>query len=293
MSDLTDFTQWDYSTIFHSSPSGFLTQQYFGEGIHTVNLGISHLDILFKKQNCRRLLVVFGGAVARDLTNPPYFSGRGLTNFLPVNLLSFSDPAFTIDNDIRIGWYTGTSSEQVQNLIPVIIDKFAYQLRVKEVILLGGSAGGFAVLQTLPRLTHRSVGIVMNPQVDILKYHHKTSVETWKQMFNFTSSTQIKDSLSDATPLYSSSLTGKRLVYLQNSSDAHRKIHAIPFWSSSSIPIEIIEGNWGNGHVPPPKSLIMACLIAELLPVSLPGEVKSKLLRFAERGLNRKSRDET
>lgn len=261
MVDQSNYTGWPSPRILHKGPDEFLTRGHYGSGVHTIALGQSHLDVLLKYRPYGNVLVVFGGAVDRRKGVPPYFSGVGLADRFPVSLISISDPAFTVDSDIRIGWYTGLSNEPVQQLVGQVIDTILSAWRKSSSVLLGGSAGGFAALVVAPKLEHRTEVVVMNPQTDIEQYHHKHSVAEWRRVCG-----ESPQQVTNLANYYASFESKPSITYFQNLSDVHLETHARPFLTSLNHDVKVIEGSWGEGHVPPPPETIAACLIPKLLP---------------------------
>ncbi|WP_181878690.1 hypothetical protein [Corynebacterium renale] len=278
--DDTQYENWKYPVITHSSPQAFTQLKGYGDGIHAISLGESHLDILLRRRPGKNVLVVFGGAVDRTAGYPPFFSGVGLTSRLPFSLIALSDPAFTVDKQLRIGWYTGTRGEPAQHLIPQLIDAILEAWNKEKAVLLGGSAGGFAALVTAPQLRHSAEAFVMNPQTNVERYHHKHSVTAWAEVCKDPESGQILD----LQKYYAGLPTQPRITYFQNKSDTHRGTHAEPFLESLETQPELVLGEWGDGHVPPPSSVLAAYLLPALLPTpagalaqKIPAEQREKL----------------
>ncbi|WP_083290853.1 hypothetical protein [Corynebacterium sp. HMSC08D02] len=262
--DKSNYENWDCPVVFHSSPSAFHQSPGFGDGIHRISLGISHLDILVRKRPGNSVLVVFSGAVDRTDTTPPYFSGVGLSSWLPFSLISISDPAFTVDETLRIGWYTGVRDEPIQTLIPEVIDTVLSRWKKRKAVLLGGSAGGFAALATAPQLRHSSATFAMNPQTNIENYHHKHSVKAWASVCKSEAPEQVIDLAS----YYKTVARQPTITYFQNSTDIHKDTHAEPFLAMLSERPTYVLGDWGEGHIPPPTEVLAAYLLPALLPKS-------------------------
>lgn len=260
--DKSNYENWDCPVVFHSSPSAFQQSLGFGDGIHRISLGKSHLDILMRKRPGNSVLIVFSGAVDRTDTTPPYFSGVGISSWLPFSLISISDPAFTVDENLRIGWYTGVRDEPIQTLIPEVIDTVLNRWKKQNAVLLGGSAGGFAALVTAPQLRYPSTTFVMNPQTNIENYHHKHSVNAWASVCKSEESEQVIDLPS----YYKTVARQPTITYFQNNTDTHKHTHAEPFLAKLSQKPMYVLGDWGEGHIPPPTEVLAAYLLPALLP---------------------------
>ena len=262
--DKSKYENWDFPVVFHGSPSAFKKAPGYGDGIHRISLGKSHLDILIRKRPGDSVLVVFSGAVDRTDTTPPYFSGVGLSSLLPFSLMSISDPAFTVDENLRIGWYTGVRDEPIQTLIPEVIDTVLSRWKKRKAVLLGGSAGGFAALVTAPQLRHSSATFAMNPQTNIENYHHKHSVNAWASVCKSGEHEQVIDLAS----YYKTIARQPTITYFQNSTDTHKDTHAEPFLTTLPHKPTYVLGDWGEGHIPPPAEVLAAYLLPALLPKS-------------------------
>lgn len=262
VSDDSNYAKWRVPVIEHSSIERFETRHTIGDGVHRIWLGESHLDILVKQRKLGNVLVVFGGAVSREEGKPPFFSGVGLTDKMPFSLVAVSDPAFTVDGEISIGWYTGIRGEPATQAIARAIDAILEKWGKSKAISLGGSAGGFASLSIAPLLRGKNDVVVMNPQTDIYKYHYRLAVDRWKSLCKDEESNTPTNLVS----LFAGLRQKPRVIFFQNRSDIHRESHAKPFYKVMGNYGTVVEGDWGLGHVPPPTSLLAAYLIPLLLP---------------------------
>src|SRR5699024_7661309 len=157
-------------------------------------------------------------------------------------------------------------------------------LNVENIILMGGSGGGFACLvqASLPKLVNCKV-IVWNPQTSITQYKIEAVrryVEygfpnEYNNLNNLITEHALKNILEINDVIESVQVESinksTEVIYLQNKTDDHVAQHLIPFikgsgtsWkrrgqSSFILPdknIGIYVGNWGEGHAVPPKSII-------------------------------------
>ena len=236
------------------------------------------------------IMVVFSAAVKeRKGTEPPYFSGLGISSQLGLPLLAFSDPTLSWSPDVSIAWYAG--NEKVPNLpclIANIIDEVAKKTGCKP-ILVGGSCGGFAALNIACRCKCNPRVLVWNPQTRISQYQ-KSFVETYlavafPSMYRPSNTlywfeTFIKNiGMSDAAFGHHCS---RATIYLQNRSDWHFAKHLAPIFDtvatkqlggSSFVAPDIktffFLGDWGDGHVAPPYEMlksVITCMVNDQDP---------------------------
>lgn len=274
---------WDNVTDFENRWSGL-------SGIHTIKFSSDEpsIDIYvneFVKDNQQRCLpVFFSGAISeRGTKKGPFFTGRNIAKENNTPMISVADPMLDIARELSIAWYTGGPNGNVMtNIQSVLMAVHRYQSQ--ELILIGGSGGGFAALALGRGLGDQCSVIAWNPQTDIYRYADRFVKSYLREIFGFAHSTLRRpdwanycqprtkkflstDILSDET------LTApRRLLYLQNSSDWHRATHLNPLWLLTNE-TEVVEGSntidaqhlvevreFAVGHEPPPSSLIAAII---------------------------------
>lgn len=275
----------------------FLRDSAWSDGIHAIRFAGGHFDVLLRggvtsTPDLRALPVFFSGAVQRDATAPPFFSGTTLAGQVGVPVVAISDPTLHCSNDVSIGWYTGGSGEFFQAALP----GFLLALREavgREIVLVGGSAGGFASL-----FYASAVGcgaFVWNPQTDLLRYgawavrEYLVAVlgdQSWSYPDNAPKASVEPVDLEAARAQLSAAgiestvgPAGKltRLLYLQNRSDHHLQRHAEPYRDASGLE-HVSEGLYGSsthvmavssfseGHRAPRREIIEAGLELAITP---------------------------
>ena len=299
--DMTDYSRWNTPVIRHTDIASFMGIPRIESGLHTITLGRSHLDIFYRRRSSPVTLIVFAAATDRDEAHrPPFFSGMALAENLPCSFVSVSDPAFTVDPTLRIGWYLGAHGEPIQNEIGPILDKLIAQgpgtshsvlSGTNRAVLLGGSAGGFAALWFGAQLHHPAHVIAMNPQTDMTKYMtlfvaHAARVSCGWDPGPLTTmaeidaagakgATLLREKFTvDLVEYYRGLKTQPRVTYFQNSTDLHLHTHAEPFIEVAHD-VEAIIKDWGEGHVPPPKDE----LLTYLLPATAPYRWMERIVR--------------
>lgn len=271
-----NYTQWKCDHYFHSFDSLINSNTLKNNGIHTVNNGGYEIDLYANNIDCvddsLPLLVFFNGAVSnREDKTGPFFSGLNISNKLGLPSLSFSDP--TVDNirELNLAWYTGslTSLDLRERIISII--KIFHCITNRNIILLGGSGGGFAALSIADSLTCPALAIVWNPQTSISLYDKEAVSRYLKLALNCPVETDVYQFLSEKNIVhdlcYFRNNNHSRILYLQNITDWHLKSHALPYANSQNYKIIRNNGHWqdnlsiylgdfGTGHAAPTRDIL-------------------------------------
>lgn len=242
------------------------------------------------KEERGSFLCCLGGALAdRKKISPPFFSGLGVAKRLSLPGLAISDPTLSLDDDLSLGWYAGNEKfPDVMYWIEKIISKISAIFNLRPIVF-GGSGGGFAGIRLSQTLSVRATVLVWNPQTSISECRRPVVEDYLKVAFPSLGDSgspngeagrnYFRRCLDEAGIVHDLSRFEKRdnvdLVYMQNISDWHLDKHAIPFLKDSSAwersgsstfktsnTSLLFLGNWGEGHVPPPKEMIDATLYA-------------------------------
>lgn len=261
-----------------------------------LNFYIKNFDRISSRKN-KKLLVGFGGALSSRNAQMagPFFSFMNIASDLDMPLLSFSDSSLYLDKEIKLSWYTGgTNYRKKQVHIAQIIETIC-KLYDLEPILCGGSGGGFASLAISALLKIEHSCLVWNPQTSIQKYFNryvddyiKICYPNFKSRSRITQFNQIEKYgiIHDVTVIPTNPRV--KLFYLQNITDEfHVENHCLPFikeqkfskTQDSDIRIgfkyikdqnQLVLGcNWGKGHIPPDKSLLLFVLQSMKLDVGM------------------------
>lgn len=225
-----------------------------------------------------KVLVCFSGAVTeRKNKNAPFFSGAGVASQTKMPLISISDPSLAINRNTSLGWYAGHEGlENLPKLLSSILDKISIYFNAR-LLLVGGSGGGFAALNIGSLMLTKPDVLVWGPQTSISEYSSwavKNYInnsfpkfcEVERVRYDFLDEVGLKHDVTDIDLESFNSL-----FYLQNITDMHSKKHAGPFLSKRKIsPMSnglfrfngsgrhfIFFGDWGSGHIPPPKNVII------------------------------------
>lgn len=270
------------------SLDGFILESDWRDGIHVIGKGVEQFEVLIRggvesADDSRCLPVFFSGAVSRDGSRPPYFSGSTLARQMEMPVVAISDPTLMWSDRLTIGWYAGVSGAHTQESIA----RFLAELRGsigRELVLVGGSAGGFASLYYAGRVGCGA--FVWNPQTDLLRYgawavRDYLSVALKDEGWRATGDAALNE--VDPVPLdraRSALIAGgidsrvgplspiSRMLYLQNDSDHHLQRHAEPYRVANEMAAlgdglyaageskVMAVGGFGEGHRAPRREII-------------------------------------
>lgn len=237
------------------------------EGLY-VDILIQGITTEFIETNNNKVLVCFSGAVNRSkVPKGPFFSGLTMGKNLNVPIIAISDPTLALDDNLDVSWYAGNElSPNLQKEVSIFLDFISKALN-KELVLFGGSAGGFSCLVQATLLTTKAIVFVWNPQTDIEKYS-----KNFVDQYITTAFPKKKKiiGISDVTQLEINE--NIRLVYFQNYDDWHLKSHMVPFFTRFKLsfkndffnnPKETVQffiGNFGDNYAGPSNELVLNVL---------------------------------
>ncbi|MCO1339001.1 hypothetical protein BJH93_08870 [Kocuria polaris] len=286
---LKDYAQWDQPVHEWDDVESFVASENLADGVHAIALGDGTVvDLLLigdplAASEHAYLLTFFSGAVGdRTETRGPYFSGVGMARRLKMPLVAVADPGLAVDGDLRLAWYAGSLTNNLQDVTAHILRSLSDRAG-RPLLMLGGSGGGFAALAQAERLGQRSAAVVWNPQTSILHYN-RTSVREYLRTLGFSTTlvngtTWIEDVATKTGSRIQLSLLGsgrvedtESVLYLQNRSDWHRKHHLDPWlnhnrWLERAAPgtaevyardnrHAVIVADLAEGHAPPSGRVI-------------------------------------
>lgn len=233
--------------------------------VHTFATGPSVLPGLYLPAGGDVLFVGFAGAVDRGRTTLPLFQGAALHASLPGPSVLFSDPTLDLDADLRLGWYLGTLSVDVHQVIAETVRRYMAAAATTKVVLVGGSGGGFAALQVAARLEGAAV-VAFSPQASVNAYHPRFRDHALRAVFGTSGPRRQDEERLDLVARYRSRPVDARVWYVQNSGDRfHVDHHARPFveaLESSDFKgtLEYQEMAMGEGHVSPTRDTYLECV---------------------------------
>lgn len=266
----------------------FLATPTWADGVHAAKLA-NGLTIELRLVNnpfgagaTGSLPIFFSGAVGtREGSSPPYFSGMTFANTLKTPAILISDPTLNIGPDLILGWYTGTAEQPARAGIAAILDEISARAG-RDLLLIGGSGGGFAALDLIRHLGDKASAFVWNPQTDFLDYNQKFVAQHLRVAlgpeFDDTDGPEVWK-LEAAAQLRGHGIehrldgsTAARVFYLQNDTDWHLDAHALPFAERNGYADRgdgthfndaghlIVVSNFGEGHAVPSQPLLHRAL---------------------------------
>lgn len=289
-----DYTDWKGHWRWPSLQA-LLSSAEWQDGLHSVDEGEIPLDLaLVNAAGLRarhKVLPVFFSAavVAREGRPGPFLSGTGLATRAGFPALCLADPSLALDSDLGLAWYAGSGRSRTQDLLSAFLQTVAERFDC-ELLLIGGSGGGFAALYYGARLGQRASVLVWNPQTDLLKYYRPAvrayleacwpgpnwrSDEVLAGASRYLMQAGIEHSTIDR---YRAGPGPRRLLYLQNADDDfHINHHVGPLLACLGLEDggsrhytdeagcrTVWFGTWGDGHEPLPRPMLIE-LIGRLM----------------------------
>ena len=136
-----------------------------------------HFMTNIKRNRKGPIVAILGAAANVRQTKLPLFSWWRIADSLGESYIMIEDP-MQENQDLDCGWYLGTKNrdylDEIARILTHIID--TQGLKNQDLLLTGGSSGGFASLMLAGRMRGASV-FVDNPQIIIGNYHHQKVVQ--------------------------------------------------------------------------------------------------------------------
>lgn len=298
MSDFleADYTRWGERLVAWTDIEDFTAAADLSDGVHVIGSAPGPpLEILIRRTgsalNTEVLPVFFTGAIdKRSEKTGPFFSGEGLSQDGGFGFVAVSDPSLNVDPSVGLAWYAGNKHQDIQGLMVQALSKIGSYFG-RELLLVGGSGGGFAALYCGLKLGGKCSVFVWNPQTDILKYN-PTAV---KNYFLHAFGPGIVDSLNaptwekasrsylekepvttDLMGLLDSGEFPRRMLIFQNASDWHVTHHLAPLLRQGDFkhrgrgiyerrPEQLaVIADFGLDHAPLPAPAILAGILSGL-----------------------------
>ena len=224
------------------------------------------LDCLIEPKNSDVLVVPLHGALDRSKYSLPRFEWMGTLQQRTESLLFLCDTGLNSDNDLRISWYTGGSTDDLTARYAKLIEAVAEKVGATKIVLLGFSGGGFAAL-SLATLLPTGLALAFSPQTSIGKYYPIFSEAYASALFKDCETfAAVEERYGTRTSLierYASADTAARFVYVQNTGDAHHmQNHYSPFrdLTEGRIGSTFITSNDSSTHSVPSKERVLEIL---------------------------------
>ncbi|GAA2551268.1 hypothetical protein HD598_000874 [Neomicrococcus aestuarii] len=286
-----DYESWQVPIYEHEELAEFERLSVLACGIHRIrfNDGPS-LDVLIegleKLDGWKRVPVFFNGAVGnRSDKQGPFFSGRGLASSAGYGFVAISDPSTTLSKNLGLAWYAGNQFSTLEEPVLRVL-KTVQRLLGLQLLLIGGSGGGFAALKFASLVGETATALAWNPQSDILKYNEDAVKKYLVAAFpaesvSFVDEENWSDGASDFLKrnnirheLLTLPARPGNTVLLQNASDWHVSAHLSPLARAWEIR-EVLHGihtdgkgtfvlisDFGDGHASPPAGSLQAAIVS-------------------------------
>ena len=247
-----NYKQWKCLHYSWDSVDHFIENFSWRPGVHSVRFQDMNLEVDIMLSELRpdsslvRLPVLFSGAISkRGTKSGPFFSGLKIARTFEFPMISIADPLLDSKPELSLGWYTGGTEDRLVEALSNLLGSISACLKV-ELLLAGGSGGGYAALNLSRELADRASVFVWNPQTDIYNYGERHVKEYLRQVFSFAHSTLARSDWKTycrprtdrifATDVLVRDLlkAPKKLLYLQNRTDWHFETHLRPLWKLSS-----------------------------------------------------------
>lgn len=228
------------------------------------------IDVNCQNRGFDTTVVFFQGAIDPKWTLPA-FGGMGVSSDAQVNRIFISDPSLVLTDRLNLGWFVGNSRMNIQKNLLQIIKHIVGTWGEQRLVFYGASGGGFASLFFSAHFPG-SLALVSNPQTNVAKYE-LPAVERFAEVCYGVKGEDPMSRLPDdvttnLVELYREP-RGNVVAYMQNSTDfSHVEDHMNPFLSAShpDNEIHLLLGDWGTGHVAPPKPIHVEALTVAASP---------------------------
>ncbi|MFI8598239.1 heparinase II/III family protein [Rothia koreensis] len=227
--------------------------------VHTVDLGRLVLPLVVAPDPGATLTVQFHGAIDRNKTRIPIFQRLEFQRTLEVGpTMNIADPTLDLASTLRLGWYMGVDDLDLHAIIARQIRAAADALGTENIVLQGGSGGGFAALQVGAFLPEASV-VAFNPQTDVRKYHAHSASDAFEVSFGSRTAPTEESLVRRLSVIDRIAHAGSvgRLYLVTNTGDTfHAEVHEQPlsrFLDENQVAEshETIRFDLGPGHRSP------------------------------------------
>ncbi len=275
----------------------------FHDGLQSICYNEQPIQILIKNSSLYSgvVMVGFHGAIEkRSKIEPPYFYFRGVSDSVGIPLISISDPSMNLSDAFNLAWYIGHHAQPfLQKFLAGFLDEFILASGAR-LVLAGGSGGGFAALstQSLMKQCSMTTSFVWNPQIYAYDYNDGCTKKYLESCFparvhNIDLSAMRHSDLCALMKEVSLCEVGfhdavdkcNRVIMINGYDQNHLRKHIRKYVSAESF--EYIDhntlqfgqcivhvGEWGRGHIGPPKQTVM-----QILSVLMDGRAVTDALR--------------
>lgn len=223
------------------------------------------IDLYVDNQGAATTLVSFHAALGGSGLKPPIFTGRAISEGAGMNRIFVSDPGLLAGDELGLAWFLGTNTLNLTAVLTEAIRVLQERMGGRHLVFFGMSGGGFAALNYAHQFPG-SLALPVNPQTRILDYAEVHWDAFARACLGSTSTDQSRTILeshqrTDQRILYAGGFSNS-VLYVQNSSDAHISTQMIPWFEAVEWPEDAMAliGDWGDGHRPPPATVLKKML---------------------------------
>ncbi|WP_284975494.1 hypothetical protein [Arthrobacter sp. efr-133-TYG-104] len=278
--DVWPGSHFEWDTVAH-----FLEGPQWRDGVHTIGLGSGpDLDIFVSgnplEESNAVIPVFFNGAITgREDKSGPFFSGRKISAMGGFGFIAVSDPSVNLDPTLGLAWYAGNAHQSLQDSLTSLLREISARSG-RELLLIGGSGGGFASLYFGHELGEAASVLVWNPQTRIIEYN-PIFVKNYITKA-LAADADLEDSDWKRVAEHEARRFGvgldaldckpRRLLYMQNGTDWHTPVHAVPFLQHGDFQHRgkglyntdenhvVWIASYGVGHAPLPEKALLAAI---------------------------------
>src|SRR5699024_2072505 len=201
------------------------------------------------------LTVMFQTAIDRARVHLPIFQRVRFQKELGAGpVVAFADPTLDMSRELRLGWYLGNEELDLHRSIANAVRVLAEQLGVKNIVLQGGSGGGFAALQVGSRIPGSHV-VAANPQTDLRRYSIRAYRNAMVAAFGLDGTSLPSDLEPRVSVMKQLAVTDPMMTItlVMNSDDnCHHNYHAAPLRyhirPKPGITFREVTNDLGPGH---------------------------------------------
>lgn len=224
-------------------------------------------SLLLRKPGSRTLVAYLHGSLDRPKYSLPRFERLESLQDLDANILFLSDPTLHLHEGLRLAWFIGTADDDATEHARDLIRHVSEQLDIKQLIICGGSSGGYASIALAPHFPD-ALAIAWSPQTNVRRYGkvwaewlRRTAFPEFETFADIEADPGLKPRL-DLEELYRRA-PGGRVWYVQNTGDeSHIRQFSLPFEASldGQDRVTFVYEHHCIGHNPPAPTRVRSWL---------------------------------
>lgn len=196
--------------------------------IWSVDLGELVLSSYNAEASGDTLVVYFHGATDRTRhATPRYERLRSFATIGQGPLMFFADPTLDFDARMILSWFIGNEATNIHREMAQMISAYAQKQKVKHVVLVGNSGGGFTALQVSSFLDGVEV-LSVNGQVDLGNYQTRIVDPAYRAVYGVSADSETVSSdprFNIIKRLQDRGFNNRVMMYQNTGDDHHMKDH--------------------------------------------------------------------